>query len=129
MAKQDFLGTGWGLPITLDDQDKIVQSSNEDSIRQSIWMILATAPGERMMRPDFGCGIHDLVFAPNTPTTWGQVANYVRTALIRWEPRIDVEHVSASSDPTRPNCLLIQIVYRVRSTNTPFNLVFPFYLE
>ena len=129
MANQDFLGKGWRFPITLDDQGGIGEAQYEDSIRQAIWMILGTAPGERMMRPDFGCGIHDLVFAVNNAATAGQVAQAVRAALIRWEPRIDVENVTASPDPIQPNCLLIQIAYRVRSTNNPFNLVFPFYLE
>jgi hypothetical protein len=92
-------------------------------------MILGTARGERVMRPDFGCGIHDLVFAVNNATTAGRVVGEVRQALIQWEPRIDVLDVTASPDATEPNRLLIEIEYRVRATNSRFNLVYPFYLE
>jgi phage baseplate assembly protein W len=92
-------------------------------------MILGTARGERLMRPDFGCGIHDLVFAVNSAGTAGQVASLVRQALIRWEPRIDVLSVSAASDATDSTLLLIEIAYQVRTTNSRFNLVYPFYLE
>ncbi len=126
----DFLGSGWAFPVAAGpDQASIVMASHEDSIRQSIWMILGTAPGERVMRPDFGCGIQDMVFAVNSAGTAGQVASLVRQALIRWEPRIDLLNVSAIADATTPNLLTIDIVYQVRSTNSRFNLVYPFYLE
>jgi phage baseplate assembly protein W len=101
----------------------------EESIRESIWIILGTAPGERVMRPDFGCGIHDLVFAVNGAETVGRVTNLVRQALIQWEPRIDVLNLAVSPGASQPNLLLIQIDYRVRATNSRFNLVYPFYLE
>jgi uncharacterized protein len=125
----DFLGVGWTLPVQLTDQGQIVTAKSEDAIRQSIWMILSTAKGERLMRPDFGCGIHDLVFAPNSAGTIGQVVSDVRDALIEWEPRIDVLDVDVVSDSTQPNRLLIQINYQVRTTNNRFNLVYPFYLQ
>ena len=124
-----FLGVGWKLPVSLDEVGRIAMSSYEESIRESIWIILATARGERQMRPDFGCGIHDLVFAVHSGETAGRVASEVRQALILWEPRIDLEHVDVASDPAEPSRLLIQIDYRVRSTNSRFNLVYPFYLE
>ncbi len=124
-----FLGTGWKFPMGLDESGGIAVAHDEETIRQSIWMILTTAPGERVMRPDFGCGIHDLVFAPNTPGTAGQVIAEVHQALVRWEPRIDVLDVDAVPDDTRPNLLLIAISYQVRTTNNRFNLVYPFYLE
>jgi len=124
-----FLGTGWKFPLELDTNGGIAMASDEASIRQSIWLILSTAPGERVMRPDFGCGIHDLVFAPNTAGTAGQIINEVREALIRWEPRIDVLAVDAIPDENQPNLLLIAISYQVRTTNNRFNLVYPFYLE
>jgi phage baseplate assembly protein W len=125
---ESFLGRGWRLPVGVD-RGRIAMVSDEESVRQSIWMILSTAPGERVMRPDFGCGLADLVFAPNTPGTAGQAMSAVREALIRWEPRIDVLEVDAQPDPTAPNLLLIAVSYRVRSTNNRFNLVYPFYLE
>ncbi|HEX2223683.1 MAG TPA: GPW/gp25 family protein [Thermoanaerobaculia bacterium] len=124
-----FLGKGWKLPVTATKEGKIVLATGEESIREAVWIILATAPGERPMRPEFGCGIHDLVFAPNSAQTAGRVAAAVREALARWEPRIGVETVDLASDPDEPGRLLIQIEYRVRLTNSRFNLVYPFYLE
>ena len=124
-----FLGTGWKLPIVLDDEKRITTVSDEENVRQSVWTILSTAPGERVMRAQFGCGLAELVFAPNTPGTAGQVISTVREALIQWEPRIDVLEVDARADEKESNLLLIAISYRVRSTNNQFNLVYPFYLE
>ncbi len=123
-----FLGVGWGFPVSLDG-GRIAMDRYEESIRQAVWIILATARGERQMRPDFGCGIHDLVFATNSAETAGRMATDVRESLILWEPRIDLENVDVSSDPADPSRLLIQVEYRVRSTNNRFNLVYPFYLE
>lgn len=124
-----FLGSGWKFPLAFNTTGGIAMANDEENIRQSIWMILNTAPGERVMRPDFGCGIHELVFAPNTPGTAGQVIAEVREALVRWEPRVDVLEVDAVPDDTQPNLLLIAIAYQVRTTNNRFNLVYPFYLE
>lgn len=123
-----FLGVGWSFPVGLEG-GRIAMARYEESIRQAIWIILATARGERKMRPDFGCGIHDLVFGTNSAETAGRVATDVRQALIRWEPRIDLDNVDVTADPAEPSRLLIQIEYRVRSTNNRFNLVYPFYLE
>ena len=125
----EFFGVGWSFPVTLDEAGKVQLARYEESIRQAIWIILGTAPGERAMRPDFGCGIHDLVFAVNSAGTAGRVASLVRQALLRWEPRIDVLSVDAAADLAQPNLLLIQIDYAVRTTNSRFNLVYPFYLE
>jgi uncharacterized protein len=137
--KPSFLGVGWKFPIGLEpdpnaapaagDRDRIALAAHEESIRQAIWIILATARGERKMLPDFGCGIHDLVFATHSADTAGRVATEVRQALLRWEPRIDLLNVGAGVDPGEPGRLLIEIEYRVRTTNTRFNLVYPFYLE
>ena len=104
-------------------------ADGDEGIRQSIWMILGTSPGERVMRPGFGCGIHDLVFGVNNAATATAVAGAVRQALTTWEPRIDVLDVFAATDPSRPGLLVIEINYQVRSTNSRFNLVYPFYLE
>jgi phage baseplate assembly protein W len=125
----DFLGVGWNFPVELNQRHQIDMASYEESIRNAIWMILATSPGERVMRPDFGCGIYDMVFAVNSSGTSERVANLVRQALIRWEPRIELLSVSAAGDPANQATLLIQIEYRVRTTNNRFNLVYPFYLE
>jgi uncharacterized protein len=126
----DFLGRGWDFPVRLDDDRQLrMTPDGEEGVRQSIWMILSTSPGERVMRPDFGCGLHDLVFGVNNAGTATAVARAVRQALAVWEPRIDVLDVFAAPDPAEPNLLLIEINYQVRSTNSRFNLVYPFYLE
>lgn len=123
----DFLGKGWGFPLKEDDSTGVAISHGEDSVQESIWIILATSPGERLMRPDFGCGIHRFVFEVNDAATIGQVTKEVRNALIRWEPRIDVLDVDTEVKG-RGEMLLINVHYRVRATNNFFNLVYPFYL-
>jgi phage baseplate assembly protein W len=127
--QSSFLGSGWAFPLRRDASGDVARAAAEDLVAQSIWLILATAPGERVQRPDFGCGIHELVFAPNTATTAGRVADAVRDALVRFEPRIDVLDVRTSAPPGRPTVLLIEIDYRIRATNNRFNLVYPFYLQ
>ncbi len=128
MAKL-FLGVGWGFPVNVDSETgKFDLAEYEESVRQSIWIILGTAKGERVMRPDFGCGIHDLVFGVNTASTAGEVAQAVQEALLLFEPRIDVLDIQV--DPGgNGEALLISIDYQVRATNNAFNLVYPFYLE
>jgi uncharacterized protein len=128
MATVDFLGSGWNFPVS-GQAGRVLMAEDERSISQAIWIILATAPGERMMRPDFGCGIHDLVFAVNDITTRTRVAEEVRHALILWEPRISVLDVNIETKGRAGEMLLINISYRVRTTNNLFNMVFPFYLE
>ena len=125
----DFLGVGFSFPVALDEAGRVAAARYEESIRQAIWIILGTAPGERMMRPDFGCGIHELVFAVNSAGTAGRVASLVREALLRWEPRVDVLDVDAAADSAQPNLLLVKIDYQVGTTNSRFNLVYPFYLQ
>ncbi len=136
----EFLGKGWRFPVSLKnpaaeeppangEENPIAEAHHEECVHQAIRMILGTAPGERVMRPDFGCGVHDLIFAPNSPGTAGRVIGEVRRALVRWEPRMDVLSVDAYPDATSPNVLLIEIHYQVRATSNRFNLVYPFYLE
>ena len=123
-----LLGRGWNFPFKLDDRGEVALSDGEVDIQQAIWMILSTAFGERLMHPDFGCEIHDLVFAPNNTGTAGLARFYVQDALVRWEPRIDVEEVEVQADPAQPELLLISVSYRVRTTDSRYNLVYPFYL-
>jgi hypothetical protein len=126
----EFLGVGWGFPIDWDDSKQgFAVAEYQESIRQAIWIILSTAPGERVMRPDFGCAIHELVFAPNSAATRGQAESHVSEALLRWEPRIDVLEVKAVASGGQDEALLISINYRVRMTDSRFNLVYPFYLD
>ena len=125
----EFLGSGWGFPVRVDDDGAVVPVALEDAVRQAVWVILSTAPGERVMGPSFGAGLADLVFAPNSPATQGLVVSAVRDALVEWEPRIDVLDVTAVPDPGEPVRLLIEVDYSVRATNSRFNLVYPFYLQ
>ena len=128
MAKP-FLGVGTAFPLSLDPGTRgLARAPFEESVRQSILVILGTAKGERVMRPDFGCGIHELVFANTSATTIGRVIREVHESLLRLEPRIDVMRVDVTAGDTR-NVLLIDIDYEVRATNTAFNLVYPFYLQ
>lgn len=124
----DFIGTGWRFPVKPDVNGRLNYITGADSIRQSIWIILTTAQGERQMRDRFGCGIHDLVFDANTAALHGLVQEHVKSALILWEPRIDVLDVRAESPPEQRNILLIHIDYRVRANNAVYNLVYPFFL-
>jgi phage baseplate assembly protein W len=126
MAEADFLGSGWSLPSLIHD-GQIELSRDDQNIYESIWIILATAPGERVMRPKFGCGIHDLVFSVPDAATLGRIQKEIFDALTRWEPRIDVTDVDVEIKG-RGEVLLINIHYRVRATNNFFNLVYPFYL-
>ena len=127
MAK-NFLGRGWKFPILVDPTTgRIEISEYEQDVREAIWIILSTARGERVMRPDFGCGIHDLVFAPINAATIGEVESNVREALINFEPRIEIINLDVSDQEAHNGKLLISIDYRVRTTNNEFNLVYPFY--
>jgi phage baseplate assembly protein W len=125
---QEFLGVGWKFPLQKNEQGELAYSLYEENIQEAIWMILSTAPGERLMHPDFGCNIHDLVFAPNNTSTAGLARYYVEDALIRWEPRIDLDDVEVQADPGDPARLLLSVSYRVRTTDSRYNLVYPFYL-
>ncbi len=125
---KDFLGQGWKFPVDIDSSGKIEESSYEEDIKEAIWIILSTSRGERVMRPDFGCGIYDFVFDLINVSTIGMIETSVREALISWEPRIEVNKVNISTEKADEGKLLISIDYRVRSTNNEFNLVYPFYL-
>ena len=124
-----FLGTGWQFPIRVNPQGGLSYSSGEQNVLESIWVILSTALGERQMRPKFGCGIQDLVFAPMNPTTYGNIMNLVRKALTTYEPRIDVLDVQAGASDDQPTKMLIRVDYRIRATNSYGNMVYPFFIN
>ncbi len=126
---QSFLGKGWRFPIDVSRTGGIAMSSLEDLVRDSIIVILGTAPGERVMRPYFGCEIHDLLFAPNDANTAGLTAHYCVKALQKWEPRINEIEAQAQPSRDQPNKLMINIQYKIRATNSTHNLVYPFYLR
>ncbi len=122
----DFLGVGWAFPLAVE-RGRIAFARQERDVEQAIIIILLTPKGQRVMRPEFGCKIHDLVFSPNDATAAGLAAYYVRDALAMWEPRIRVEDVTAEPDPDDLGRLLITIQYQIRSTYDRRTLVFPFY--
>jgi phage baseplate assembly protein W len=131
MAKdtREFLGVGWKFPLQVTANGKIAQAKYEQRIEEALYLILSTAKGERIMLPNFGASIHELVFAPNNTVTRGVVVQNVRQALVTYEPRIDVLDIDAESAPEQPNLLLIRINYRIRANNAIGNLVYPFYIS
>ncbi|MEO7143713.1 MAG: GPW/gp25 family protein [Bryobacteraceae bacterium] len=124
-----FLGVGWAFAPCVERDGHIALVQYEEDIRQSIRIILGTDPGERVMRPDFGAGLSQFVFEPLDATTMNLVKTRVQESLIAWEPRIDILSVNVTADSTEHNKLLIEMVYRVRVTNSQFNLVYPFFLQ
>jgi phage baseplate assembly protein W len=129
----EVLGVGWDFPVKLaadaNGDSRIAIARYEECVKHSILIILSTAKGERVMRLDFGCGLHDLVFAVNGSATQGMAAFHVRDALEQWEPRIDVLNVAAYAGGDSDEQLMLEIDYRVRLTDSRFNLVYPFYLD
>ena len=123
-----FTGRGWAFPLRTTPSGGIALVDGDTEIAEAIRLILGTAPGERPMRPDFGCAIHDFVFAPADAATAGQIAFEVRSALDRWEPRITVLDVLVTAGAADTGTLHIEIRYALRGTNDPRNLVFPFYV-
>lgn len=129
MPGREFLGRGFGFPVSVDPiSGRIKTAEYEEDIQQAIYLILMTRKGERVMRPEFGCGIHDFSFAAMDFSTISQMEDSVREALILWEPRIRDIEVTISHQQTAGK-LEIAIQYVVRSTNNPYNLVYPFYLN
>ncbi|MFB7086886.1 GPW/gp25 family protein [Streptomyces sp. NPDC056296] len=126
MAEQ-FVGSGWSFPLRIGPTGGIALVSGEREIEEAMQLVLATAPGERPMRPEFGCAIHDLVFAPVNEQTAGRIQHEVYTSLDRWEPRIEVHEVEVSAG-TDQSVLYIDVRYSIRGTNNPRSLVFPFYV-
>ena len=127
---KDFLGRGWAMPVDVDPYTGLIATAEyEEDIRQSIRIILETAKGERVMRHNFGCGIHDLVFEVIDTTTMQRIRSEVEDALRRYEARIDVLEVNPDEDATSEGKLLVEVEYRVRRTNQLGNLVFPFYFR
>jgi phage baseplate assembly protein W len=124
----EFIGRGWAYPVRADAKGDVALVTGAAEIEESIRLILATSPGERPMRPEFGCGIHDLAFASVDSALAGRVAYEVEAALSRWEPRIDVHGVDARVDADDPSIIYVDIQYSIRRRNDRRNLVFPFYV-
>ena len=124
----DFLGRRVAFPVHLGPDGAVALAAGPDAVEQSIRLILGTAPGERPMRPEFGCALHELVFDSLDVGLPSRVERVVRRALARWEPRIDVVDVAVAVDPDGPGVLHVVLDYRIKETNDPRNLVFPFYV-
>ena len=125
---EDFIGSGWSFPLRIEATGRIALVSKEREIEEAIRLILGTSYGERPMRPEFGCGIHEFVFSPADATTAGHLAFEVQRSLERWEPRIDVLGIEVMPDAGDGSTLYIDITYAIRGSNDPRNLVFPFYV-
>ncbi len=123
----DIIGNGWAFPVGVDARGRIALARRERDIEEAIRIILLTPKGQRPMRPEFGCEIHDLLFHPNDATTHGLATVYVKEALAFWEPRIEVDDVDVSPDPGDAARMLVRITYTVRATYDSRTLVFPFY--
>lgn len=124
-----FFGRGWKFPITIDERGGIALSEYDKKIRESIVIILSTAKGERVMRPDFGCDIHDFAFSVINTSILTLIKSAVKEALLLWEPRIEVLDVETFTEKINDGILSIGINYKIRTTNTVFNMVYPFYLK
>lgn len=128
MSFAKLIGKGWAFPIHLDDRNRVALTNEDNEISQSIYVILSTYPGERVMRPEFGCRIHDYVFAPANDSTCAGVELEVRQAIQRWEPRINLTSVKAGPDPKADGLLMVEIKYELKTTRDPRALIFPFYI-
>jgi phage baseplate assembly protein W len=130
MSQADrFIGSGWRFPIKVGTGGAIETSNGPDRVRDAIWVILSTGVGERLMRPTFGAGVTDYVFQPNTPAIRTALGEAIKQALVRWEPRIDLDAVRVDPVDGEPSQVIASIDYRLRTTNELFNVVYPFYLE
>lgn len=123
-----FLGKGLALPFAVTPQGKLGTVKAEAKIEQSIWLIVSTGIGERVMRPTYGCGLHDMVFEPNNPSTVARIIDQVRRALVTQEPRVAVLDVTVETSPGQPNLLLIRVDYRIHENNAIANLVYPYFV-
>lgn len=125
---RNFHGRGWSFPPRLSDRNRVSTVQDEANIRRAIYIIINTVPGERVMRPEFGCEIHSLIFAPANSETAATAERYVRDALTRWEPRITLREVNVTPGATERGELFIEVVYQVKGQYDLRSLVYPYYL-
>jgi Bacteriophage baseplate protein W len=124
----DLLGSGLAFPLAVDHRGAVALARGEDDVDQALQIILGTAPGERPMRPEFGCAVHDLVFEAIDAATVGRMETAIRAALDRWEPRVGVESIDFDLSGVGDGRLVVTVGYRIRATNDQRNLVYPFYM-
>lgn len=125
---KEFLGQGLAFPLQVNARGELALVTGASDIEQAIGIILGTIPGERVMRPEFGCRAWELVFAPNDAATSSLLAMYVRQSLEFWEPRIELLSVTVNTDPTEPSALLVEIQYAIKATHDQRSIVYPFYI-
>jgi phage baseplate assembly protein W len=125
---ENIIGHGWAFPPKIDAQGGLALTNMRSEIQQAIEIILSTSPGQRVMRPTFGCRLHELVFSPNNSHTAARARRYVEEALGMWEPRIQVHNVNVRPDPEGHSRLLIEVEYEIKSSHDRRSLVHPFYL-
>jgi phage baseplate assembly protein W len=128
LRNREFLGQGLAFPLQVNPRGGVALAAGERDIEQAIRIILETVPGERVMRPEFGCRIHELIFAPNNASTHGLIIHYIERALERWEPRIQVREVEVTTDPSNGAALLVEIKYEIKDSHDERSIVYPFFL-
>lgn len=126
---QAFLGSGLSFPLRTDARGQVALVSGADDVEQSIRIILGTRPGERVMRPNFGCRAQELLFEPRSAATASLMQEYIHQALRMWEPRIEVRGVNVNFDDANPGALLAEIEYSIKATHDTRSIVYPFYIE
>lgn len=126
---RNILGKGWAFPVMTAIHGNIASSSYEKSVEESIRVILGTTPGERVMNPYFGCKINDIIFSSNSSKTISLAIHYIEEAIVKWEPRVILKNITGDFDMDKSGVININIEYEIRSVNTFFNMVYPFYLE
>jgi phage baseplate assembly protein W len=127
-VSSEIVGSGVAFPLQVNPRGGVALAGGEEDIDQALGLILSTAPGERPMRPEFGCEVHELIFDNIDAATVGKMETAVRTALDRWEPRVEVTEVDFDLGHAADGQIVIDVTYRVRSTNHMRNLVYPFYV-
>jgi phage baseplate assembly protein W len=128
-SSRTFLGSGLSFPLRTDARGQVALVTGVEDIEQSIRIILGTRPGERVMRPNFGCRAYELLFEPRSAATASQMQDYVHQALRMWEPRIEVQGVYVNFDDATPGAILVEIEYSVKATHDTRSIVYPFYIE
>jgi uncharacterized protein len=123
-----FLGNGLNFPLRTDARGQLILVTGSDDIDQSIRIIIGTTPGERVMRPTFGCRANELLFEPRSAGTISLLQDYVYDALRMWEPRIEVLHVNVSAEDNQTGILLAEIQYQIKATHDTRSIVYPFYI-
>ena len=130
ILNQSYLGRGWSFPPSfVKSKNQVELVSEQKDIEQSLHILLSTRPGERTMQADYGCNLHVMLFEPLTTTLITYVKDIINTAIAFYEPRINVNHINIEPQPEGEGLILIKFDYNIRTTNSRFNFVYPFYLE